>query len=297
MAKNIICNLCDSADSKLIKSGVFGNEAQNIYQCIKCAHLFLAPLLEDSEEEHFYLNEYPTFLLKRGDTKSISPEEHFIKNKSEAIRRFKYIKKHLTKSKDVLEIGSATGFFLAHLKNKVKSAAGIEPNIDQRNFANKKKIITHENISSLKGKKFDLIFLYYVLEHIKSPVQFMADLQKLLKNSNSKIIFEVPNADEALIKLYRSPAYNNFVWQRAHCSYFTPKTLAPLFKNMGMNVEFVPIQRYDISNHIYWLTEGKPGGTGKYSNIFSEILNKEYRNSLERSWLCDSILAVVTNNK
>jgi len=288
----IYCNLCRAGDYDLAKKGVFGNAHLNIYRCRECGHFFLAPLLDDAEEEKFYVNEYPAFLLKRGDSKNTAPGEHFAKNRDEAERRFRLVERFLSKDKSVLEIGSASGFFLSRIKPHVREIRGIEPNSNHLGFANKKGIETDASLKDMGDKKFDIIFLYYVLEHIKEPDGFLKNLKSLLKGSGSKIILEVPNVKEALISLYHSLAYNEFVWQRAHCSYFSVNALSKLFAGCGLKADFIPVQRYDISNHIYWLTEGKPGGAGKYRDIFSEELNGQYMKDLEKKWLCDTILAV-----
>ena len=176
----IKCIICGSKKSRLIKKGVYGNKNQNIYKCLYCNHYFLAPFLSDKEEEKFYINDYHTFLLKRGDFKNITPEEHFRKNKSEANRRFSYIKHLLSKKKEVLEIGSATGYFLNFIKKYVNTVLGIEPNKCQREYANAQHIPTFEKLDDLVKKRFDLIFMYYVLEHIKDPVSFIRNIKKEL---------------------------------------------------------------------------------------------------------------------
>lgn len=290
----IKCVICGSKKSKLIKKGVYGNKDQNIYKCSDCNHYFLAPFLSDEEEEKFYINDYPAFLLKRGDFKNITPEEHFRKNKSEAERRFPYIKHLLSKKKTVLEIGSATGYFLNFIKKYVNKVSGIEPNKCQREYANAQHIPTFDKLDNLVKKRFDLIFMYYVLEHIKDPISFIRDIKGLLKNKRSKLIIEVPNIKEALISFYKSSAYNNFMWQRAHCSYFSIEVLKKLYSHLGLRADLKILQRYDISNHIYWMVEGKPGGSGKFTNIFPEKINKMYKECLERAGIGDSILSIVS---
>lgn len=290
--KVIKCNICGEGKGALVKEGVFGNPAQNIYECASCGHLYLAPLFSDEEERRFYADNYPAFLLERGNASSASPEKHFADNIKEAKRRFSLIDEVLAKDGSILEIGSATGFFLDYIKPYVKEVCGIEPNIRHREYAIKKGLPTYETLDNIPEKKFDVIFLYYVLEHIKDPIAFMKGLKGRLKNKRSRIVLEVPNAREALVSFYRCKAYNDFVWQRAHCSYFSVKSLKRLFDSLDMPVRFIPAQRYDFSNHMHWLIEGKPGGAGKYSHIFSDRLNEEYADSLKKVWLCDTILAI-----
>jgi len=231
-----------------------------------------------------------------GDAKSATPQEHFAGNKYEADRRFEATKSYLSKDKSILEIGSASGFFLSRIKSFVKEVAGIEQNAAHKEFSNGNGIPTYNSFEELKGKKFDIIFLYYLLEHIKYPVDFIKSITKLLKGHSSQIILEVPIVDEALVSLYKSPAYNEFVWQRAHCSYFSVKVLRDIFSKLGFTATLIPVQRYDLSNHMYWLGQGKGGGMGKYAHVFSDALNAQYRKDLNDHWLCDSILLIAELN-
>ena len=81
----------------------------------------------------------------------------------------------------------------------------------------------------------------------------------------------------------------NFVYtQPMPCPYILDK--------MGLNYELIPDQRYDLSNHIHWMTEGKPGGQGKYNHIFSEELNKRYKEDLKDQWKCDTIFLIIYKN-
>lgn len=272
---------------------MYGNPDQNVYECLDCGHLFLAPLLSDEQEESFYVNEFPAFLVKRGDFKNINPSIHFDKNAGEAHRRFSDINHLLGKDKTVLEIGSATGFFLYQLKVHVASVTGVEPNQAYQEFAASRGIESFATLSAASGRKFDLIFSYYVLEHLKDPIGFLESVKALLSDHpDACIIMEIPNAKEALISLYKSPAYDSFVWQRAHCSYFSTEVLGKVFSKLGMAAEFTPVQRYDLSNHLFWLAQGKPGGMGKYSSVISPSLDEKYRQDLKKQWMCDSILAV-----
>jgi len=62
------------------------------------------------------------------------------------------------------------------------------------------------------------------------------------------------------------------------------------------NFEIKPVQRYDLSNHIYWMIYSKPGGMGRYNDVFHEKLNLEYKAALESKFICDTMFAVITKN-
>ena len=61
----------------------------------------------------------------------------------------------------------------------------------------------------------------------------------------------------------------------------------------GYTFELFPEQRYDISNHMTWMLDGKPGGLGRYKDIFGEELDRLYKERLKKNWLCDTLVAVV----
>jgi SAM-dependent methyltransferase len=258
-----------------------------------CGHVYLGPLLDDAEEQAFYRRDYPAFLVERGDFKSLSPQDHFSKNAEEAARRWEIARHLFSPEATVLEIGSATGFFLYLVKQHAREVLGVEPYTAYRDYANSKGVPTVAALDGVGERRFDIVLVYYVLEHVKDPRAFLQALLPLLRDTTSRIVIEVPNVNEALVSLYKCPAYNGFIWQRAHCSYFSVDVLRKLYESMNATAEFVPVQRYDFSNHMYWLIAGKPGGMGKYSRIFSERLNNEYKENLKASWLCDTILSIV----
>jgi hypothetical protein len=139
---------------------------------------------------------------------------------------------------------------------------------------------------------FDVIIHYYVLEHIGKPVEFIRQYMGGLNNTG-KMIFEVPCATDPLVELYKVPAFDKFYWSVAHHWYFNKESLTGVLKKTGYSFELFPEQRYDISNHMTWMQEGKPGGLGRYSRIFGSELDTLYKEKLKENWLCDTIIAVV----
>jgi SAM-dependent methyltransferase len=287
-----ICNIChNEKDNKQVQTGVYGDPNVNGFKCGSCHHLFIHPLMEESEESSFYTKEYPIFLHQRGDSKNQSAEKHFSMNFSEGKRRRSDIEKYLNKNQTVLELGSATGFFLNEIKPLVKEVIGVEPNIDHSRYANEMGVRTFNSLEEILPGSCDVIFSYYVLEHIRTPEGFLKALLSKLK-PNGLLITEVPNGNEALMDMYQNKAYKDFCWQKAHVSYFTKDTLTLLNKKVGLETEMIPVQRYDISNHLNWLMNGKPGGAGKFASILDEKLNQEYHRCLKEKWLCDSLLSI-----
>ena len=50
-------------------------------------------------------------------------------------------------------------------------------------------------------------------------------------------------------------------------------------------------QRYSLSNHLYWLSKGEPGGHNKWSFLSSSAIDVAYSKSLEKIKKTDTLIA------
>src|SRR5262249_25579477 len=131
-----------------------------------------------------------------------SPEAHFQSYTGEALRRLPLVVPHLRETDAVLEFGSSTGFFLSALKPFVGSVTGAEPSEAYRSYAQSIGIDTAESLAEIGDRTFDAIALYYVVEHLRDPVGYVASLKARL-NPRGRLLIEVPNVDDALLSLYQ----------------------------------------------------------------------------------------------
>ena len=107
------------------------------------------------------------------------------------------------------------------------------------------------------------------------------------------MVFEVPSCSDPLISVYNVPAFNRFYWSIAHDYYFNKNSLGYVLKNVTDKFEIIPEQRYDLSNHMTWALEGKPGGQGKFSSFFTPALENAYRESMIKTGHCDTLIGRV----
>jgi len=114
----------------------------------------------------------------------------------------------------------------------------------------------------------------------------------LLKPGGS-MVFEVPCASDPLIELYKAPAFDRFYWSVAHHWYFNKKSLSLVLDKLNCTYRIMPEQRYDISNHMTWMMDGKPGGRERYSHILGKELDDLYKEKLKEHWLCDTMIAFI----
>lgn len=300
-----ICRSCgaDIIKQEIRANFVFGGKSDHkFWQCKECDLVYLWPVPTEEEDAHFYAKEFEKYMSSRvADGRDWSgPKAHIKSNQDHVKRRWKFLENDLAPGKDILEIGCSSGFMMDAFKQAGLNPVGIEPSQVFLDFLKKSGHTAFASLDELKketdNKKFDLILHFFVLEHIRDTESFFREQIELLK-PNGKIISEVPCVNDPLTSFYKIPAFEQFYWSVAHHYYFSPKSLSYILNKLGCEYELLPEQRYDLSNHLVWLQEGKPGGQGRYNHIFSESTVKSYKKDLIRSWHCDTMFVVLKKHR
>jgi SAM-dependent methyltransferase len=292
------CRLCNAdSDLQSIRAPfVFGgSEEHNFWSCEKCDAIYLYPIPSPEDEKKFYLQEFEKFMSSRvGDHRDWSnAEKHKITNQDQVKRRLPFFKDYLKQNHDLLEIGCSSGFMLDAFKEQGIKCIGVEPSGEFKDFLIQSGHDVVRDLSEIqKNKKFDIITHFFVLEHIRDPFEFLKKSYSLLKE-NGVIICEVPCANDPLTSLYNIEAFEKFYWSIAHHYYYTPKSISYILDKLNFEYELVPEQRYDISNHMTWMMDGKPGGQNKYDNEFGRKLVNIYRQKLIDTWRCDTMFLYI----
>ena len=232
--------------------------------------------------------------LKFGFTKTLSGKIKLPLIEDD-LRRINQFEKLFSK-KDLLDFGCGRGGFLRNVKN-AKSINGIELRKECIDYIqnNIKKINISNNINSF-SKKFDVITLFHVLEHIPYQISTLKLLKSKLKNKG-KIIIEVPHAEDFLILQNELKEFKNFTFWSEHLILHTYKSLETVLLNSGFKkIKINFFQRYNFSNHLGWFLRRKPGGHEIYNKIISEKLNNSYKENLIRLGKTDTLIAVAEAN-
>jgi len=198
----------------------------------------------------------------------------------------------ILKKKEILDFGCGWGGFLRNIKN-YKTLNGIELRKECISYIKKnvKKINIVENINCFK-KKFDIITMFHVLEHIPYQINTLKMLKSKLKK-NGKIIIEVPHAEDFLILQEELKEFKNFTFWSQHLILHTYKSLKTILHKSGFkNINIKFYQRYNFANHLGWFLKKKPGGHNFYKNIISKKLNKIYCDNLVRLKQTDTLIAI-----
>ena len=148
---------------------------------------------------------------------------------------------------NILDIGCSTGMLAEKIRqiNPIVKIDGVDISIDAKHEAEKH--LDNFYLLNLDtdefpnfGKKFDLIILGDVLEHIKHPDELLLKLENLL-TKNGKIIISIPNV--AYFRIRFRLLFGNFdygdtgIMDRTHLRFFTQKTAKQLINSSGYKIE------------------------------------------------------------
>ncbi len=127
-----------------------------------------------------------------------------------------------------------------------------------------------------------------MLEHIPDPKSILGELSEMLAGGG-QIIVEVPNANDSLLTLYNNSPFSHFTYWSCHLFLYTAKTLQMVFDQLKLKVNYIKqFQRYPLSNHLYWLANGRSGGHQKWLFLDSNELNAAYEKQLAAIGKCDT---------
>ena len=144
--------------------------------------------------------------------------------------------------KNILDIGAGTGDFLKVCKVNLWNVFGTEPDMEARNIAAKKGVLLHKDVSHFTDKKFEIITLWHVLEHVENLEEYISTLEKLL-TKNGTLIIAVPN-----YKSYDANYYSKF-WAAfdvpRHLWHFSETSISKLFAPVNLKVEKTLPMKFD----------------------------------------------------
>jgi hypothetical protein len=146
------------------------------------------------------------------------------------------IERHNLRGKDLLEIGCGNGEFLtllcelgdnrglgfdpAYKEGRVEGSRGIQV-----------KFIKDFYSERYAGHLADFVYCRMTLEHIPNAAEFVSMVRRAIENHPDVIVFfQVPD----VTRILQDCAFEDVYYE--HCSYFSPGSLARLFRNCGFEV-------------------------------------------------------------
>jgi 2-polyprenyl-3-methyl-5-hydroxy-6-metoxy-1,4-benzoquinol methylase len=226
----------------------------DIVKCNKCNLIFVNPILDKEQ----YLKAYKSKEYQK-IMKSLGEKSHMYRVNRFGKERVNYLSNFFKKKKiRALDVGCSTGFFLEAAKKKNWDCEGLELNPSAADFGKKRGLkIYEQDLSNFKTKKkYDIITLFDVLEHLADPKKIIEQAKKLLKNQGLLYVY-VPNWNCAS-RILMKEKNCHFIWPTHHLTYFTPETLSYFFRRLKLKIIDWETQGLDLFDY-NWFTEYKKG--------------------------------------
>ncbi|MFK7813215.1 MAG: class I SAM-dependent methyltransferase [Maribacter sp.] len=180
-------------------------------------------------------------------------------------KKVNLINNYSKKKKTLLDIGAGTGDFLKAANSKGWNAEGVEPNHQARVKALEKGISLIDRIEAIPSKKYDVITLWHVLEHLPDLENQILKLVWHMEEEGTLII-AVPNFNSYDAKHYKEfwAAYD----VPRHLWHFSKTAIEKLFSKHGLELVKVNPMVFD-SFYVSLLSEKYKTGR---QNIFKAFL-------------------------
>ena len=133
----------------------------------------------------------------------------------------------------LLDLGCGYGHFLSFVKNNsnINSLMGVEPFPEflkhVESLGIEGYVSTLESFVKTSKRKFDVVTMINVLEHINNPQQVLYNISKNILNTEGSLILQVPNDFNIIQKIAtkKNSSKNWWFCPPIHISYFSPSSL------------------------------------------------------------------------
>jgi SAM-dependent methyltransferase len=215
-------------------------------------------------------------------------QESLLKTMDDDQRRYQFINGF--EFNTIMDFGCGNGGFLKLIKNSDNTCVGVDLNEDVMNHLKSDDIITCTDVNDIDDK-FDVITMFHVLEHLSDPITILNNL-KTKMNKDSILVIEVPSANDILLRRYDCEEFKRFTFWSEHLILYSHESLRRVLEKCNFaNIEIMNEQRYNMLNHLQWISKGLPGGHQRDSTKVQCIIN-EYDNHLKNNNLSDTLIAV-----
>tara|TARA_R110002167_G_scaffold2178_2_gene11085 strand:- start:7099 stop:8061 length:963 start_codon:yes stop_codon:yes gene_type:complete len=237
------CPVCEANNAKPI----FDKEGGTYVICSDCSMVYLNPVFTDASLEHFYANNHTAQSEIVDD--DLSFYHQIYSAGLDLASHFLADKQHL------LDFGCSSGNFLSLAQQKGwKDTVGVELNMAEAKIAQNKGHQIYNSLSDLmtKGRKFDLISLWDVFEHLKDGKESLRQFKKMLSPSGL-LLLQVPNAASLAASIMHEKC--NMFDGLEHVNLYSPKTITAIANQCGYDILAIDTVISEINvlhNHLHY---------------------------------------------
>lgn len=198
----------------------------------------------------------------------------------------------LIKNRIWLDFGTGSGGILELLSNSAKETYAVELQTGPRKQLISEGYKVYKDIKDVPCSNLEVVTLFHVLEHLPDPVNILNEIREKMAGSG-KIVIEVPHANDFLISFLEIEEFKEHTFWSEHLILHTRRSLEALMKKSGFrNIKIEGFQRYPLSNHLYWLSKGKPGGHKEWNHLNTKDLIESYARTLNSLDMTDTLICI-----
>lgn len=257
------CNSKEFVNHMICDDHSVSKESFAIMKCTNCELLVTSPRPDKNSIGSYYQSE--DYISHTNQANSPINWIYKLARNYTLRQKFNLISKVASKQ-SVLDYGCGTGHFLNYVqKHKSWKTVGVEPDeLARTNARSEHDLDVVESLSDLTDKKYGVITLWHVLEHVHDLTETIETLKNHLFKDGSLIV-AVPNYESLDQKIYEKywAAYD----VPRHLYHFNQLTVKELMKYHQLKLQQVLPMKLD-SYYVSMLSEKYKFGKTNYFNSF-----------------------------
>ena len=253
------CPACGNASSVPFlqaKDWLVSGETFHLVRCTECGLVYTAPRPSEAEVGRYYQSE--AYVSHTNTNKGlINMAYQMVRNRT--LRQKRALIEGLNgKAGGMLDVGCATGHFMAECEAHGWAVKGTEPDPNARAQAAEKGLEVVESVFDLpQTAVYDVITMWHVLEHVHRLAETVSRLFMMLK-PGGHLLIAVPNRLSADARKY-GPDWAAYDVPR-HLYHFDPDSLRRLMSRHGFVLKNRKPMVFDAF-YVSMLSERNRGGS------------------------------------
>ena len=216
----------------------------NIVRCTNCGLMRTNPRPSLDTIQLYYPENYGPYLSTKIDVnrKPVTADS-FLKRIGKVVFQFNTGRIPKIRPGRMLEIGCASGSYLAYMADRGWDVTGIELSDTATRHARKLGFSVYSGLLSNAPEPtvpYDLIVGWMVFEHLHHPVKTLLRLRRWL-NKEGTLVISLPNAGSAEMMFFKQNCYG--LQLPVHLFHYTPATLQMVLNRSGWQIIKIHHQR------------------------------------------------------